>query len=152
MNLMRWATAFAAVLAVAACSREQPSALPEPPAGSASSAAPAPAPVPDPVPTPAAPPPPGEPIAPPEVDQPVAPFASTSFAVCDEYFEKARQCINTRMNPDDRTTIGTELRNSVRLVTASIQGGSNHARVEQTCKRLRTVGALQLSKFGCTDI
>ncbi len=152
MNLTRWATAFAALLAVAACSREQPSALPAPPADASSTPAPAPVSAPVAAPTPPPPAPLSEPIAPPDVDQPVAAFASTSFAVCDDYFEKARQCINTRMNPDDRATIGTELRNSVRLVTASIQGGSNHARIEQTCKRLRAVGALQLSKYGCTDI
>ncbi|MBN8480677.1 MAG: hypothetical protein J0L88_03695 [Xanthomonadales bacterium] len=150
MNLTRWATALAAVLAVAACSREQPSALPAPPPATAPAAAPVASASPAPV--EAAPPPLSERIVASETDAPVAPFASTSFAVCDEYFEKARQCINTRMNPDDRKVIGTELRNSVRLVTASVQGGSEHARIEQNCKRLRAVSARQLSKFGCTDI
>lgn len=153
MSLMRPATALAAVLVVAACSREQPSAMPAPPpAGGASAPAATPAAPVAAEPTPATAAPLSERIVAPEVDQPIAPFASTTFALCDDYFEKARQCVNARMNPDDRKAIGTELRNSVRLVTASVQGGQDHARIEQNCKRLRAVGARQLAKFGCNDI
>lgn len=151
MSIQRLAIALAASLALVACSREQPSAMP--------AAATPPA---TPAPTTAAPPPPSEPateapaslserIEAPEFDQQVAPLASTGFAVCDDYFEKARTCINTRMSPEERKVQGTELRNSARLIGASAQGGSEFARIENTCKRLRIVGERMLAKHGCTE-
>lgn len=151
MSIQRLAVVLAASLSMIACSREQPSAMP------ATATPPA-----TPAPMAAAPPPPSEPatdapaplserIEPPEFDQQVAPLASTGFAICDDYFEKARTCINTRMSPDERKVQGTELRNSARLIGASAQGGSEFKRIENTCKRLRIVGERMLAKHGCTE-
>ena len=153
MSIQRFAIVLAASLSILACSREQPSAMP---ASAPASSTPAPTAVaPPPAPVDAPPPAPlalTERIEPPAFDEQVAPLASTGFAVCDEYFEKARTCINTRLSPDERKVLGTELRNSARLIGASAQGGSNLTRIEQTCKRLRAVGSRALSKHGCTDL
>jgi Cu-Zn family superoxide dismutase len=144
---------LATTLALGACSREQPSAMPATaptpsPAAPVANVPPAEtAPV-----APAAPAATSERIEPPEFDEQVAPLAATGFAVCDEYFERARTCINTRLSPEDRKVRGTELRNSARLIGNSAQGDVNLARIEHTCKRLRAVGTRTLSKHGCTDL
>ena len=143
--------AILGVLIGAACSREQPSAMPatapaNTPAAVSAEPTPAPAPVAD------AQFPVTQPIAPPPLDEQLAPFAATGYTVCDEFFEKARQCINTRLSPDERKVQGTELRNSVRLVGASAQGNAKPERIEQTCKRLRALSMRKLSKSGCTDL
>lgn len=153
MTIQRLAILLATTLAIGACSREQPSAMPatapapSPAAPVASMPPPEPAPVEAPAPVAMT-----ERIEPPAFDEQVAPLASTGFAVCDEYFEKARTCINTRLSADERKVLGTELRNSARLIGASAQGDTNLARIEQTCKRLRAIGTRTLSKHGCTDL
>ncbi len=143
--------AILGVLIGAACSREQPSAMPatapsNTPPPVAAEPAPAPAPVAD------AQFPVTQPIAPPPLDEQLAPFAATGYTACDEFFEKARQCINTRLSPDERKVHGTELRNSVRLVGASVQGNAKPERIEQTCKRLRALSMRKLAKNGCSDL
>ena len=152
MQFRHFTTTILTVVIAAACSREQPSAMP--------ATAPAQAPPPAAATPTAIPPPPvatgqypvTEPIAPPPLDEQIAPFTAIGYTVCDEFFEKARQCINTRLSPDERAVQGTELRNSVRLVGASAQGGMKSERIEQTCKRLRALSMRKLAKHGCTDL
>jgi len=157
MPFHRPATAFLLLMIVAACTREQPPALPE---RAQAPSAPAPAIVP-------APPPPlplvviaEEPVPdavpqpldsePPPLDEQIQAFAQTGFPKCDDFFENARQCINTRLTPDERTVEGRELRNSVRLVSANAQRSTTPARVEQTCLRLQALAARKFKDRGCS--
>lgn len=153
MRVCRLLLPLLAAVVVAACSREQPSGLPS--AGT---------PAVTPTATPAAPPPPPPattvseaPVVadagavPPPLDEQLPPFEATGYTACDDYLEKARQCINTRMGPDDRLAIGGQLKESVRLITASIKDGGNESRIEQSCKRVRALGVKTLAKYGCTD-
>ncbi len=136
------------VAGTAACSREQPSALPE---QAQKPATPVPA---------AAPPPPPVPVAetpqvveaPPPLDEQLAAFEPTGYTACDEFFENARQCINTRISPDERSVQGPELRKSVQLVTDSIKRDTKPERIEQTCKRLRALAQRKLADKGCAAI
>lgn len=142
--------ALTALLAVA-CSREQPSAMP---------AAQAPPPPPAQAPPPPLPPPAvataGPAIAvdaaPPPLDEQLAEFEKTGFPACDDYFEKARQCINTRLSPDDRLVAGKELKDSARIMLGNVKLDQQPERIEKTCKRLRAATLRKLSGKGCTAI
>lgn len=138
-------------LGAAACSREQPPALP----GQAQQPATTPAPATPP------PPPPAAPVAeapaqvaeaPPPLDEQLAAFQPTGYPACDEFFENARQCINTRISPDERSVQGPELRKSVQLVSDSIKRETKPERIEQTCKRLRALAQRKLADKGCAAI
>lgn len=150
MRVTRILLPLFALVVAAACSREQPSGLPSNPPPAAPVATPAPAPTPPPVAAPTATADVGE--VPPPLDEQLASFEATGYTACDDYLEKARLCINTRMGPDDRRTIGGQLKESVRLVSASIKSGGNEKRIEQTCKRVRALGVKTLAKYGCTDL
>ncbi len=153
MSYKPFAVAILSVFIGVACSREQPSAMPANTASRPATAPAAEAPAPEPDATPVAGQfPVTQPIPPPPLDEQLAPFAATGYPVCDDFFEKARQCINTRLSPDERKVHGTELRNSVRLVGASTQGDVRPERIEQTCKRLRALSVRKLSKNGCSDL
>ncbi|WP_440222640.1 hypothetical protein ACQQ2N_16380 [Dokdonella sp. MW10] len=140
-------------LGAAACSREQPPALPGQAQQPATTPAPAAAPPPPPLPAPVAEPAPQVAEAPPPpLDEQLAAFEPTGYPVCDEFFENARQCINTRISPDERSVQGPELRKSVQLVSDSIKRDSKPERIEQTCKRLRVLAQRKLADKGCAAI
>ena len=151
MSPMRHAILVSALCALAACSKSQPPGVPEqastppPPATSQ--------------PRPAAPPTGAfEPVAdlpapieaaPPPLDDQIPPYAQTGFPDCDDYIETYRQCLNTRLNGEERKARASELKASVRAIVGNIARGVDPARVAKRCVRARGLAAKKLVDLGC---
>ncbi|MBX3693474.1 hypothetical protein [Dokdonella sp.] len=148
MRIIHLALPLAVLAGLAACNREQPSGLP---ASAPTPESPAAASETRPPPPPVAAVKEAAPESPPPLDEQLAAFEATGYPVCDDYMEKARQCINTRMGPDDRLVHGRQLKDSVRIINANIKAGSEN-RIEQSCKRMRMLGITTFAKYGCTDL
>lgn len=148
MKPMRAIVAISLLLALSACSREQPSGIPEQAA------------TPPPAPTQAPAPAPFEPVAdaspaipieapPPPLDDQIPPYEKTGFPDCDDYVETYRQCLNTRLSGDERKSRAAELKSSVRAILGNIARGVDPARVAKQCKRARGLAAKKLVDLGC---
>ncbi len=150
MSPMRLILVIPFVLALAACSKNQPSGVPD----TASSPPPAAAPAPNPAPAPAATTPadPVAPIAaaPPPLDNQIPPFEKTGFPDCDEYVETYRQCLNSRLGDDARKVKASELEASVRSILGNIARGVDPGRVAKQCQKSRKLAARKLSELGCS--
>ncbi|SFN25637.1 hypothetical protein [Dokdonella immobilis] len=148
MNPTRLIFLIPLLLAMAACSKNQPSGIPEtPPAAAPAPAAPAPAPKPEanPVATAVAP----LDSAPPPLDNPIPEFDKTGFPDCDDYVELYRQCLNSRLGSDERRAKASELKASVRAILGNIARGVDPARVAKQCKKSRALAAKKLEALGC---
>jgi hypothetical protein len=147
MKSIRLFLSIVLVVALTACSKNQPSGIPETPA--APTAAPrAPAPAPDTsaatsstTPLPSAPPP---------LDKPIPEFEKTGFPDCDDYVESYRQCLNSRLGSDERRAKAAELKASMRAILGNIARGVDPARVAKQCQKSRALAAKKLEALGCT--
>lgn len=150
MSPMRLIFLLPFVLAVAACSKNQPSGVPDvasspPPAATAAPNEPQ---VPPPA---AAAADPAVPIAavPPPLDDQIPPYEKTGFPDCDEYVESYRQCLNTRLGDDERKAKAGELGESVRAILGNIGRGVDPGRVAKQCQKSRRLAAQKLAALGC---
>ena len=143
MNLTRLIFLIPLVVTLAACSKNQPSGIPETPAAPTPAAQPAPAKAPVAVAT--------APLdtAPPPLDNPIPEFAKTGFPDCDDYVETYRQCLNSRLGSDERQAKASELEASVRAILGNIARGVDPARVAKQCKKSRALAAKKLEPLGC---
>ena len=130
-------------LCLLACNKSQPSGIPN------SSSAP---------PTVAAPEAPAAPVtettveaesAPPPLDQQIPPYKKTGYPDCDEFIESYRQCLNTRLGPDERKPKAHELQESVRAILGNIARGVDGVRVASLCKKARRLATKKLTDLGC---
>lgn len=148
MSPIRLIATLALVLAASACSKSQPSGVPD--TGSSPVQTPAtvdqPAPAADPVEFAAAP----KEEAPPPLDSPIPEFEKTGFPDCDDYIENYRQCLNTRLGGDERKAKASELKASANAVVGNIARGVDPARVAMHCKKARALAAKKLEALGCT--
>lgn len=133
------------VIAMAACSKNQPSGVPDVPS-SPPPAATAPADN-----APAAPADPALPIAaaPPPLDSQIPPYEKTGFPDCDDYVEAYRQCLNTRLGEDARKAKASELEASVRAILGNIARGVDPGRVAKQCQKSRRLASGKLTELGC---
>jgi len=147
MNPSRLIFMIPLIVAVGACSKNQPSGIPETPAApTAAPAAPAPAPEAKPAATAVA----TLETAPPPLDNPIPEFEKTGFPDCDDYVESYRQCLNSRLGSDERRAKASELKASVRAILGNIARGVDPVRVAKQCKKSRALAAKKLEALGCT--
>ena len=147
MNPTRLIFLVPLLIAMAACSKNQPSGIPDTPvAPAAAPTAPAPAPQAQQVATAVAP----LETAPPPLDNPIPEFDKTGFPDCDDYVETYRQCLNSRLGSDERRAKASELEASVRAILGNIARGVDPARVAKRCKKSRALAAKKLEPLGCT--
>lgn len=132
---------------LAACNRDQPSGIPDSPSGTST-----------PVPAPAeqtapAQPQPAEPQtlaeAPPPLDGDIPPLDKTGFPDCDDFLERYRQCLNSRLAGDERREKATNLHSASVVVTSSISRNVAPERVAAQCRKSRSLVAKRLQDLGC---
>ncbi|HET9033699.1 MAG TPA: hypothetical protein VFN25_12435 [Dokdonella sp.] len=133
-------------LTLLACNKSQPSGIPE---TSSTPPTPAAAPAPAPSATPAAEAPAVADTSPP-LDEQIPPYEKTGYPDCDDYIENYRQCLNTRLGPDERKFKAQDLHNSVRAILGNIGRGVDGARVAGLCKKARGLAEKKLTDLGCT--
>lgn len=145
MTLCRLLALTLLSLTLLACNKSQPSGIPDsssppPPAAVESSAEPAPS---------------ASPVVdadtgPAPLDAQIPPYKKTGFPDCDEYIEAYRQCLNTRLGPDERKPKAYELNESVRAILSNIARGVDGARVASLCKRASRLATKKVTDLGCT--
>lgn len=143
MSFIRNVVIAAAVLAAAACSREQPSGVPE--LGSA------------PVqPTPVAAAPvvasdPAAPIAdaPPPLPTQLEEFNKTGYAVCDDFIEEYRQCLNTHLIAEELNAQGAQWRAAANAIAGNAARGVAPERIEASCRKARRIAIPRMRAIGC---
>lgn len=129
-------------LCLVACNKSQPSGVPE---GSSSP------------PAAATPEPPAVPAAqsmvdteaPAPLDDQIPPYKKTGFPDCDDFIETYRQCLNTRLGPDERKSKALELQDSVRAILSNIARGVDGVRVAGLCKKARRLASMKVTDLGC---
>ncbi len=143
MSFIRNAVIAATVLAAAACSREQPSGVPE--LGSA--------PVP---PAPVASAPvvandPAAPIAdaPPPLASQLEAFNKTGYPVCDDFIEEYRQCLNTHLIAEELQAQGAQWRAVGNAVLGNVSRGVTPERIEASCRKARRIALPRMNALGC---
>lgn len=139
-----------AVLALAACSKEQPSGIP-----STSSAPVQTQSAPAQSPTQATPAAPGPEVRvssepPPPLSDEIAPFAKTGYPDCDDFMEAYRQCLNRNTAGEARKAAARDLDAAMRSIKGNIARGVDGLRVANHCKRARALRAKKVSDYGCT--
>lgn len=149
MNPVRLIILIPFVLAIAACSKNQPSGVPETASGTPAANAPAPGDPPAAASAPAADPAVPLAEAPPPLDNQIPPYEKTGFPDCDEYVETYRQCLNSRLGDDERKVKAAELESSVRSILGNISRGVDPGRVAKQCQKSRRLAAGKLSALGC---
>ena len=143
MSFIRNAVIAAAVLAAAACSREQPSGVPD-----LGSAAAPPAPV-------AAPPvvasDPAAPIAdaPPPLATQLEEFNKTGYPVCDNFIEEYRQCLNTHLIAEELQAQGAQWRATANAILGNVARGVTPERIQASCSKARRIALPRMNALGC---